>query len=209
MEGLTVLGFSRAPGVAVSVGLHPFAGKVVETASGIQIQMGARILQRDLYLRQSPDHVFQRSVEESLHSRQPRALLWQQESGRFPGYEEGAAHGLARLITTEKAGMALDGNESYESYVVAYRKLAEGLGMTPEVLLRRFVQEQPGSIRERFADVVDEMYRQQTGFGLDTQRRAAASAAADQLFSIQLRAPIPLGLADETGILSVWQQALP
>jgi hypothetical protein len=111
--------------------------------------------------------VFRTWVHESIHARQPFSQGYQEESRVASGYEEGLAEGLARLVTRDRAGIAIR-EQSYTVYVAAYQALADVLAISAETLWRGLWELPPGGVRRSFLDVVV------NGFGHLTNRQLRA-----------------------------------
>jgi len=181
VAGLRALGLPRGPirRLLVEGGPGPYGRKDPDCTL---LLFGDRI--REL-LREprGPDTTFRTWVHESLHGRHPRLASYRREYAQWPGYEEGLAEGLARLVVRDRAG--LDPIEaSYHYYVIAYRAVARTIDTDVERLWRGLWQSPLGGVRASFANTVDELRRERTGRALMSRQRAKLGALADMHFQL-------------------------
>ena len=65
----------------------------------------------------------------------------------------------------------------------SYELLADALGTSREAMYRRFWPSEPGTIRDSFTDVIDDLYHEDKGRRLTLQERRDALDLADELFA--------------------------
>ncbi len=167
------------------------------------IILDALVLRHSLRILDCPDAVLQTWVHESIHARQPYRVTAPSEHRDLRGYEEGLAEGLARLILQAKAGVKIFGG-GFEYYVVAYRGLAEALGVGVEQLWRELWRYPTGQVRAGFSDVVRRLYETRAGQQLTPVRRRRLQVLADSQFQTA-RAGHD---ADASQIAELWKAVL-
>jgi hypothetical protein len=178
--GLRAVGLPRGPVRAVQVveARGPWLGRKDPDCT----LLIAGDAMRQVILRQAqPDATFRTWVHESLHARLPYAAGAGTEYRAAPGYEEGVAEGLARLVVHAGAGVpAVAG--SFDYYVRAYAVLAQSIGVEAAVLWRALWEYSAGAVRAALPSVVDRLRRASMGQGLDRAQRARLQGIADQVF---------------------------
>jgi hypothetical protein len=152
LAGLAAIGLGRQPASRIEVdsyGLR-FRGRVTPGGS---LQIDIERVRQQLAAGGSADRVFHTWVHESVHARAPSTAGRAQEYRHWPGYEEGLAEGLARLLTNECARMTVE-DAAYDFFVRAYSTLAQVAGVEIERLLRAVWRCPPGSVRDHFSETV-------------------------------------------------------
>ncbi|MGH2350067.1 MAG: hypothetical protein ACRDI2_21640 [Chloroflexota bacterium] len=180
VEGLQALQLRRELGSEVQVGSfnRGWIGRV--TPDG-RILFDIDEMRHYVTVARQPDRIFHTWVHESHHARCPASLNRRSEYVNWPGYEEGMAEGLARVVTGTKAGMAV-ADLSYEYYVQAYRSLAVSAGFDVGGLWRALWLHPPGDVREHLVSIVDAGWRERTGETLNPTQRSRLRAVADRVF---------------------------
>jgi hypothetical protein len=150
-----------------------------------------------------PDAAWRTWVHESLHARQAYSPTAGDEYRLAPGYEEGLAESLVRLVVQDKASIALVEGR-FEYYVQAYRTLARAVELDPEELWRTLWQHAPGEVREAFTGAVERLRRADARPGLTASQQAGLLGVADQL----LRGDRARSEPNEGVMMALWEAAL-
>ena len=201
VQGLQALGFPRGPVQTVEIeqARTLWAGRKDPRCP---IYFAADTLRANARLGRL-DTSFRTWVHESLHARQPYADDHRQEYARWPGYEEGLVEGLARYLLQERAGIT-DIGGSVEYFVVAYRTLAETIGVEPHALWGTLWHVPAGRVRAALPTVVRELAPQPGRREPVPRQLAHVQAIADTVFGPGRQHYIP----DPAELSRLWRVAL-
>lgn len=143
-----------------------------------------------LDVSQNTDTLVHVWIHESIRARDAFTPDYLLEYERHMGYEDGLAEVLARWVTVEKGGLAPD-LSAYNYYVQGYAVLAKALGTTPDVLCKELFLFQPGEVRKRLPEAIDQI-RQKTKLKHLTRAQCARiRSVMDAIFDRDLSDEMP------------------
>jgi hypothetical protein len=146
------------------------------------LEINARRVEAALAAGMSDDLV-RTWLHESVHGRLPRQSGWQREAIATPGFEEGLAEGMARLVCVAQPGLAARGG-SFDRYVAAYEALAEALSLRVEDFWRALYVVPPGGVAAAFVAVAAGLVYEQTGASLPEARLRRLERFAPAAFGV-------------------------
>jgi hypothetical protein len=202
VAGLRLLDMPRGPvrEVRVHAAGRGWAGR---KDPGCAIHLDALAMRVSMRVLARPDSVFRTWVHESLHARQPYAAGAAGERSVAPGYEEGLAEGLARVVTRAKAGMRATGG-TFDYYVAVYEVLAQVLEVNVELLWRELWQHPTGQVRAAFVDIVTAAYLRRGG----RQRTAVDWGRLQSIADSHFRLDRARATADDGILRRLWNMVL-
>lgn len=199
--GLVVLNLRRDPGVAVQLGSFG-RGWIGRVGLDGDIRLDMDQVRHYLLEAREPDRVIHTLVHESLHARAPAAATRGAEASQWKGYQEGMVEGLARCVTSERAGMrVLD--PSYSFYVASYRALAAVAGLDVEALWRALWRVRPGEVRAWFTASVNAARQQLGAATLSAEQHRRLGGIGDRVFAGSRSDDRP----DERALVRSWEVA--
>ena len=179
-EALQVVGFPRGPIRAIMLESRPF-GPAGHKESDCTLVINAAHVAGLLGMPRGADTAFRTWTHESIHGRQPYANDYSHEYDRWPGYEEGLAEALARLVVREIAG--LDPIQvTYDYYVTTYRTIAHVARVDLQSLLRDLWISPLGRVRASLSDAIDDLRQQHGNARLTPRQHQDLRALADAMF---------------------------
>lgn len=196
-QGMTALGFPRAPIRSLSLVALSRPAIAGQKYSTCELQIAYPALQRELGPGGAPDAIVETWIHESVHGRHvpwgPNARI----EFAWRGFEEGLAEGVTRLMSRQ-AGLT-PGLPTYGRYVQTYEELAHVLGVSAEVVYRKLYVLANGSVMDGFVPEIDAI-RQATGTPpMTPEQHGRLERTAKRLFdlayerdpaSARLRTPI-------------------
>lgn len=181
-QGMAAFGFPRAPIRSLSLvtpQLPSIAGLKYITCD---MQLSRPAVLRELGPGGAPDTIAETWIHESVHGRR---FPWGANASAevaFPGFEEGLAEGITRLLS-HQAGF-VPGLPTYGRYVQTYQALADVLGISPDAIYRSLFRLANGSVMDGFVTEVNAI-RAATGQPpLTAEQRGRLDRAARRLFDI-------------------------
>lgn len=204
-QGLAAFGFPRAPVRSLSLVMPRLQDELGTKYATCDLQIGQPAMRREFGAGGSPDGIVETWIHESVHGRR---FPWGpnvRAEARFPGFEEGLAEGVTRLVSGQ-AGF-VPGLHAYGRYVQAYEVLARVMGVSPETIYRGLYRLPNGSVMDGFGFEVDTL-RVTTGEpSLTPDRRGRLDRVARRLFArAYVREPASARL--QNSIRQAWRRAL-
>jgi hypothetical protein len=204
-QGLAALGFRRAPIrslVLATSGRPGMAGLKYVTCD---LRLSESMIRREVSPGGAPDGVVETWIHESVHGRRfPWGPNARTESS-FPGFEEGLAEGVTRLVS--QMASFVPGLPVYGRYVQTYEELAFILGVSSETLYRRMYRLANGAVMDGFASEIDALRGLTGSPPLTVEQRGRLNRAARRLFDSVYQQD-PASARVRSSIRQTWRRAL-
>jgi hypothetical protein len=182
VQGMAALGFPRAPVRSLMLVMPSRPHTAGQKFSTCDLQIGLPMMQRELGPGGAPDAIVETWIHESVHGRRfPWGPNAHAQIG-FPGFEEGLAEGVARLIS--RRGSLRPGLHVYGRYVQAYEELAHVIGVNPETIYSRLYHRANGSVMDAFVSDIDTLQRADGAPPMTPDQRGRLDRTAKRLFDV-------------------------
>ena len=204
-QGLAAFGFPRAPVRSLRLVIPRLQDELGTKYASCDLEIGLPAMRRELSPGGSPDGIVETWIHESVHGRHFPWGPGIRAEGRFPGYEEGLAEGITRLVSRQVG--FVPGLQGYGRYVQTYEVLARVIGVTSEALYRGLYRLPNGSVMDGFVSTIDTVRGAAGAPTLLPAQRARLDGVAHRLFArAHFRDPSSARL--HNSIRQAWRRAL-
>lgn len=203
-EGLAAFGFPRAPVRSLSLVMPRLQDELGTKYATCDLQIGQPAMRRELGPGGSPDGIVETWIHESTHGRHFPWGPSARAEGRFPGFEEGLAEGITRLISRQVG--FVPGLQAYGRYVQTYEVLAQLIGVSPETIYRGLYPLPNGSVMDHFVSEIDALRTATGELPLTVVQRGRLERVARRLFA-RTSFREPSSARSQNSIWQAWRRA--